>query len=233
MSYIQPTSHGVPFPGVRRDQCHRGIASAPANPAWPRELRGPAAETPQQRAARFERDAFRYRAQLYSVALRLTRNRTDADDLVQETFTRAYASFGRFEPGTNAKAWLFRILTNTFISGCRKRQHEPEPLPTSDLQDWQLARAAYLPPSGLRPPDTEVLDKLPDSRLQRALHQLPGNFRTAVYLADVEGYGMKEIADIMGTPIGTVTSRLYRARRQLRALLPPPSRGRPLERTCP
>jgi RNA polymerase sigma-70 factor, ECF subfamily len=105
-------------------------------------LPGPAAETPGERAGRFERDMFRYRAQLYSAALRLTRNRPDADDLVQETFTRAYASFGRFEPGTNAKAWLFRILTNTFISGCRKRQHQPQPVPASDLQDWQLARAA-------------------------------------------------------------------------------------------
>jgi RNA polymerase sigma-70 factor (ECF subfamily) len=169
---------------------------------------------------------FRYRTQLYPVALRLTRNWADADDLVQETFTRAYASFGRFQPGTNAKAWLFRILTNTFISGCRKRQHEPQPAPTSDLQDWQLARAAYPPCSGPRSPDTEVVDKLPDPRLQRALHQLPGQFRTAVYLADVEGYGMKEIADIMGTSIGTVTSRVYRARRQLRALLPPPGPGR-------
>ena len=111
---------------------------------------------------------FRYRAQLYPVALRLTRNRADADDLVQETFTRAYASFGRFEPGTNAKAWLFRILTNTFISGCRKRQREPQPAFISDLLDWQLARAVYPPPSGLKSPDTEVLDKLPDPRLQRA-----------------------------------------------------------------
>ena len=191
------------------------------------------AETPRQRAGRFERDVFRYRAQLYSAALRLTRNRADADDLVQETFTRAYASFGRFEPGTNAKAWLYRILTNTFITSCRKRQHEPQPASIGDLQDWQLARAAYPPPSGLGSPDTEVLAKLPDPRLQRAFHQLPGHLRTAVYLADIEGYGMKEIADIMGTPIGTVTSRVYRARRQLRGLLPPPSRRRPIERTCP
>jgi RNA polymerase sigma-70 factor, ECF subfamily len=223
MPYSQPTARGMSFAGVRCDQTHRGIASAPATPARSCELPDPAAETPKQRAGRFERDVFRYRAQLYSVALRLTRNRADADDLVQETFTRAYASFGRFEPGTNTKAWLFRILTNTFISGCRKRQHEPQPTPTTDLQDWQFARAAYPPPSGLRPPDTEVLDKLPDPSLQRALHQLPGNFRTAVYLADIEGYGMKEIADIMGTPIGTVTSRVYRARRQLRALLPRPA----------
>jgi DNA-directed RNA polymerase specialized sigma24 family protein len=97
------------------------------------------------------------------------------------------------------------------------------PAPTSDLQDWQFARAAYPPPAGLGSPDTEVLDKLPDPRLQRAFHQLPGHFRTAVYLADIEGYGMKEIADIMGTPVGTVTSRVHRGRRQLRALLPPPA----------
>jgi len=233
MPYSQPAARSVPSAGVRRDQCHHGIAPAPATPARPGGLPGPAAETPRQRAGRFEREVFRYRAQLYSVALRLTRSRADADDLVQETFTRAYASFGRFEPGTNARAWLFRILTNTFISGCRKRQHEPRLAPTSDLQDWQFARAAYPPPYGLRSADTEVLDKLPDPRLQRALHQLPGQLRTAVYLADIEGYGMKEIADIMGTPVGTVTSRIYRARRQLRALLPPPNRGRPVERTCP
>jgi RNA polymerase sigma-70 factor (ECF subfamily) len=191
----------------------------------PRQPPDALAETPQQRAGRFERDVLPYRAQLYPVALRLTRNRADADDLIQETFTRAYASFGRFEPGTNAKAWLYRILTNTFITICRKRQREPQLAPTADLQDWHFARASYPPPAGLRPPDTEVLDKMPDPRLRRALHQLPGDFRTAVYLADVEGYGCKEIADIMGTPIGTVTSRLYRARRQLRGLLPPPSRA--------
>src|SRR5262249_7014096 len=162
------------------------------------------ADTPRQRAGRFERDVFRYRAQLYSAALRLTRNRADADDLVQETFTRAYASFGRFEPGTNAKAWLYRILTNTFITSCRKRQHEPQPPLTGDPQDGQLPGPPSPPPSGLGSPDPEALPKLPAPRLQRAFHQLPGHFRTAVYLADIEGYGMKEIADIMGTPIGTV-----------------------------
>jgi RNA polymerase sigma-70 factor (ECF subfamily) len=193
----------------------------------------PVAETAQQRAGRFERDVVPYRAQLYPAALRLTRNRADADDLIQETLTRAYASFGRFEPGTNAKAWLYRILTNAFITSCRKRRHEPQLTSISDLQDWQFARATYCPPSGLRPPDIEVLDKLPDPHLQRALQQLPGHFRTAVYLADIEGYGCKEIADIMGTPIGTVTSRIYRARRQLRGLLPPRSRGGSIERTCP
>ena len=233
MPYIQPAARGVPLGGVHRDQCHHGIASAPAAPARPRELPGPAAETPQQRAGRFEREVLQYRAQLHSVAWRLTRNQADADDLVQETFTRAYASFGRFEPGTHAKAWLYRILTNTFISGCRKRKHEPQPALTSDLRNWQLARAVYPPPSGLRSADTEVLDRMTDPRLQRAFHQLSGHFRTAVYLADIEGYDLKEIADIMGTPVGTVKSRIHRARRQLRALLPPPSRGRPLQRTCP
>jgi RNA polymerase sigma-70 factor, ECF subfamily len=137
-----------PLPAV----CRSGACTAtsvitvslPLKPprAGPRELPGPAAEAPQQRAGRFEHDAFRYSPQLYSVALRLTRNGADADDLVQETFTRAYAAFGRFQPGTNAKAWLFRILTNAFISGCRKRRHQPQPVPASDLQDWQLARAA-------------------------------------------------------------------------------------------
>src|SRR5262249_4077491 len=107
------------------------------------------ADTPRQRAGRFERDVFRYRAQLYSAALRLTRNRADADDLVQETFTRAYASFGRFEPGTNAKAWLYRILTNTFITSCRKRQHEPHPPPIADLHHCPFAPAPYPPPSPL------------------------------------------------------------------------------------
>jgi RNA polymerase sigma-70 factor (ECF subfamily) len=173
---------------------------------------------------RFEQDALPHRAQLYPAALRLTRNHADADDLVQETFTRAYASFGQFEPGTNARAWLYRILTNTFITSYRQRRREPQPTPIGSLQDWQLARVTAPPPAGLRPADAEVLDKLPDPHLQRALHQLPGQLRTTICLADIEGYSYKEIASIMGTPIGTVTSRLHRARRQLRGLLRPPGR---------
>ncbi len=174
-------------------------------------------ETPGQRAARFERDALPYLGPMYPIALRMTRNPADAEDLVQQTFTRAYASFAQFEPGTNLKAWLYRILTNAFLSSCRKRQREPQPAATSEIQDRQLASACSHPSSTLRPAETEILERL-DSHVTRALHELPMDFRTVVYLADLEGYAYREIAEIMGTPIGTVMSRLHRGRRQLREL---------------
>jgi RNA polymerase sigma-70 factor (ECF subfamily) len=177
----------------------------------------PATETPGQRAIRFERDALPYLGQLYLRALRMTRNPADAEDLVQETFTRAYISFEQFEPGTNLKAWLHRILTNTFITSCRKRRREPAA--TSEIEDWQLARATAPPSSGLNPADVEVLAHMPDPCVKRALQQLPESLRVTVYLADVEGYAYREIAGIMGTPVGTVMSRLHRARRQLRSHL--------------
>ena len=192
-----------------------GIAAGPARVS----RRADPAEMPWQRTARFERDALPYMGQMYPAALRLTRNRADAEDLVQETFTRAYACFGQFEPGTNLRAWLYRILTNTFLSTCRKRQREPQSTPVGEIQDRQLARAASCPSSGLMPAEAEVLEHLPDSSILQALRQLPGASRTVVYLADMEGYTYREIADLMGTPIGTVTSRLHRARRQLRELL--------------
>jgi len=201
-------------------QTHGMTANLPATrPARPRRGPDPATETPAQRAARFERDVLPYRAQLYPTALRLTRNRADADDLVQETFTRAYASFSRFTPGSNARAWLYRILTNTFLTNCRKRQRELRPLSAGDLPDWQLTRAAAHPTAGLKAAETEALEHLPDPRIQRALRRLSSDFRTAVYLADIEGYACKEIAGLMGTPLGTVVSRIHRARRQLRWLL--------------
>jgi len=183
-------------------------------------------ETAEERALRFERDALPFIDQLYSAAMRMTRNPQDAEDLVQETYAKAYASFHQFRAGTNLKAWLYRILTNTFINSYRKKQREPQPSMTEDVEDWQLARAEAHTSSGLKSAEMEALERLPDSDVKDALSKLPDDFRLAVYLADVEGFPYKEIAEIMDTPIGTVMSRLHRGRRQLRSMLAEYAAGR-------
>ena len=166
---------------------------------------------------RFERDVVPQLSKLYPAALRMTRNPTDAEDLVQETSAKAFAAFHQFSPGTNLKAWLNRILTTTFINVYRKRRREPQQALGGDLQEWQMSADRLSPP--VRSAEAEALDRTTDSDLLRALRDLPGEFRTAVYLADVEGYPYREIAEIMGTPIGTVMSRLHRGRRKIREQL--------------
>lgn len=174
--------------------------------------------SPEEMEGRFERDALPLLRDLYGAAVRLTRDPTDAEDLLQETYLRAYRGFAGFEEGTNLRAWLYRILTNSYINMYRKKQREPQTISEDEVEEWYLY--GKFAERGAEPSaEVTALEALPDEDVRAALDALPEQFRIAVLLADVEGFAYKEIAAILDVPIGTVMSRLHRGRRALEKAL--------------
>lgn len=167
----------------------------------------------------FEQQALPLMPQLYGAALRWTRNPSDAEDLVQETFAKAYAAWSKFEQGTNLKAWLFRIMTNTHINLYNKRNKDQAKTALDDLEDWQVGFGESVTSNSSRAAELEAIDNLPSKVIKDALAQIPDEFRMVVYYAVVEGLPYAEIAEIMGTPVGTVMSRLHRGKKLLKTLL--------------
>ncbi|MBE7340014.1 sigma-70 family RNA polymerase sigma factor [Corynebacterium aurimucosum] len=186
-----------------------------------------------QKQRLFEEQALPLLDQLYGGAMRLTRNPQDAEDLIQETYLKAYSNFDSFKQGTNLKAWLYRIMTNTYINSYRKAKRRPLESSADELSDFQLYTTAGHDSTGLESAEVEALKQMPDSEISEAMNDLPEDYRMVVYYADVVGLAYKEIADVMGTPLGTVMSRLHRGRKLLRAALKDVAREKGIGRNHP
>lgn len=169
--------------------------------------------------AAFEQEMLPLLDEMYAAALTLTRNPTDAADLVQDTFLRAYANFARYQPGTNARAWLYRILMNRCIEQYRKQKREPKSSAVDSIEDWQMAEAAHQAGQPLRSAESLAMEQIGDERIKSALAELPDNYRAAIYLSDVAGFSYREIAELLDVPRGTVMSRIHRGRARLRDAL--------------
>ena len=176
-------------------------------------------EADQARILAFEQQALPLMPQLYGAALRWTRNPSDAEDLVQEAFAKAFVAWGQFQQGTNLKAWLYRIMTNTHINMYNKRAKDQAKGGLDDLEDWQIGSAESVTSLSSRSAELEAIDNLPSDTIRKALHDIPEEFRMVVYYAVVDGLPYAEIAEIMDTPIGTVMSRLHRGKKMLRKSL--------------
>jgi RNA polymerase sigma-70 factor, ECF subfamily len=213
----QPASAAPPTGGTAVKSISPGLRCYSKNAA---SQHNNVADPPaREKAARFEREVMPHREPLYLHALRMCHNHADAEDLVQDTMVKAYSNFDSFLPGSNFKAWLNRIQTNTYINTYRRRGRRPVQYSTDTITDQELAGQAQRTSTQHVSAEDQALAALPDTEVMAAMQSLPEQFRAVVYYADVEGFRYREIADIMGTPHGTVTSRLHRGRQHLRRLL--------------